>query len=321
MNWGQSITVSVPGTSANLGPGFDCLGMALGIRDELTITLEPQPGVRLKVSGCGSGQVPATEEHLVVRAVRFGLAHYGIDQPPGLELSGHNRIPHGRGLGSSAAAVVAGLAAGIALAKVIDGHPPAAALAVEQRELLTLATYFEGHPDNAAAAIYGGLTIAWCEGDQPRAAVISPHRELAGLLLVPSAQLATAAARQALPDQVPHADAALTAGRAALLMIAITQEPTLLYAATEERLHQEQRAGAMPQSLALLRAIRKRGLAAVVSGAGPSLLVLTTEDQISAVSRQVRELLADEATASGLALTDWQLITPAIGGPGVALSA
>jgi homoserine kinase len=288
--------------------------MALGLRDELRIMLHPQPGIHLDITGCGADEVPADEDHLIVRAVRRGFAHRGIEQAPGMTLSGHNLIPHGRGLGSSAAAVVAGLAAGIALADRVAGNQ-AAALAVQPAELLNLATQFEGHPDNAAAAIYGGLTIAWCSLDQPHAIALTAHPELAGLLLVPKKRLATSAARQALPHSVPHADAALTAGRAALLAIALTREPALLFPATEERLHQQQRAGAMPESLSLLHAMRDKGLAAVVSGAGPSLLVLCRRAQLAATTEQVRGLRAAET----LAVQEWVLSAPKIGEPGVLL--
>ncbi len=355
MNWfGQKVTVSVPATSANLGPGFDCLGLTLGVSDRLTVTATTEPGVRLAVTGCGAGEVPEDESHLVVRAIRRAIDNLGMEQPPGLRLSGHNAIPHGRGLGSSAAAVVAGLAAGSVLGRHLGVIPEAGAGEAtpgeptasqgcqagfsrsQQAELLRLATEFEGHPDNAAAAIYGGLTVAWTSPTEPHAVDICPHPAVAALLLVPSTRLATSTARAALPSQVSHADAALTAGRAALLMVAMTQNPGLLLDATEERLHQEQRAAAMPQTVELLHALRGRGLAAVVSGAGPSLLVLLDASLLLGLGHQdvlagqvksesivgldpARGLARTQALVQDIAGPQWQVSCPEVGVPGVAI--
>lgn len=266
------VTVRVPATSANLGPGFDCLGLALDLHDEVVVTAgDPADGdiVEVAVTGEGASAVPTDATHLVVRAVHRALDELGEAHPP-LALSCTNRVPHGRGLGSSAAAVVAGLLAGRAL--VADGIDRLA-----DDDVLALADAMEGHPDNAAAALLGGLTLAWVEDGAVRAVRLDPRPEVRVTVLVPAVQLSTETARGLLPATVPHADAALTAGRAALLVAALTAVPAVtgvLLAATEDRLHQAQRGPAMPATAELVARLRAEGRAAVVSGAGPSVLVL-----------------------------------------------
>lgn len=266
----RTATVRVPATSANLGPGFDCAGLALDLHDEVAVTAgDGAPEVQVLVEGEGAGTVPTDATHLVVRAVHAALD--ALHEPhPALVLRCTNRIPHGRGLGSSAAAVVAGLLAGRAL--VPDGTDR-----LSDDAVLLLANAFEGHPDNAAACLLGGLTLAWTDaGPLPavHAVRLEPRAELGATVLVPEAELATATARGLLPETVPHADAAHTAGRAALLVAALTAVPGLLMPATEDRLHQGYRASAMPGTDALVQALRGAGRAAVVSGAGPSVLLL-----------------------------------------------
>jgi homoserine kinase len=266
------VTVRVPATSANLGPGFDCLGLALDLHDDVMVAAgDPADGdaVDVAVTGEGAGAVPSDASHLVVRAVHRALDELGEPRPP-LRLVCTNRIPHGRGLGSSAAAVVAGLLAGRTI--VDDG-----ADRLGDADLLRLATAMEGHPDNAAAALLGGLTLAWTEGESVHAVRLDPRPGVRATVLVPEAQLSTETARGLLPESVPHGDAALTAGRAALLVAALTAVPPVagvLLAATEDRLHQAQRAPAMPATADLVGRLRAEGRAAVVSGAGPSVLVL-----------------------------------------------
>lgn len=259
------VRVRVPATTANLGPGFDSLGLALGLRDELEVRALGSPGVVVEVKGQGAGEVPDDETHLVVRAVRLALDHVGASQT-GLHLTCVNRIPHGRGLGSSAAAVVAGILA----ARGLIGEPGA----LDDAVALRIATQLEGHPDNAAPAILGGATIAWSDADGPRAVRIAIDPRLTPVVLVPSTRLATSRARGVLPATVPHADAAFQAGRAALLIEALTRRPDLLFPATEDRLHQRYRAEVMSESVALVDALRARGVAAVISGAGPTVLAL-----------------------------------------------
>ncbi len=243
MSWPvERVAVRVPATSANLGPGFDALGLALGLYDEVQVEVK-RHGLAIDISGEGADTAAAGEGNLVVRAMRAAFAAAG-NQPPGLALRCLNRIPHGRGLGSSAAAIVAGVLA----ARALTGGSPAG----PDSESFALATEIEGHPDNVAACLAGGLTIAWREEAGPRLVRLSP-----------------------LPDVV-HADAAANAGRSALLVAALTSDPANLLAATHDLLHQPYRASVMPRTASLLRSLRAAGVPAVVSGAGPSVLVFLT---------------------------------------------
>lgn len=265
---GRAVRVRVPATSANLGPGFDSLGLALSLYDEVVVRVRPEPGATVTVQGVGAGEVATDDTNLVVRAVRRGLEHAGVDQP-GLELHATNAIPHGRGLGSSAAAIVAGLMAARGLLEgVVD---------LDASTLLSLATEMEGHPDNVAPALFGGLTIAWMTAEGPAYKRLLVHRGVAPVVFVPTSTLSTKLARSLQPENVPHADAAFNVSRSALLVAALIQSPELLLAATEDRLHQAYRASAMPETDALIGLLRQHGLAAVVSGAGPSLLVLGSD--------------------------------------------
>ena len=287
---GTTVTVTVPATSANLGPGFDTLGLALGLRDELTAeVVGPEgPELTVDVSGEGAAEVPDDASHLVVRALDLACAHLGVSRPH-LRLACTNRVPHGRGLGSSAAATVAG----VLLARGLFGAE------LDDDALLDLATAIEGHPDNAAACLLGGLTIAWQDAAGVHAVRSDVHPDVRTVALVPPTALSTATARGLLPATVPHSDAAFTAGRAALLVEALTRRPDLLLAATEDRLHQHYRAVAMPETAAVLGDLRARGVAAVVSGAGPSVLVLLGEagafdDAVPAGWRTVTAPVDDE---------------------------
>ena len=258
------VRVRVPASSANLGPAFDAMGLALGIHDTVEVRTTRGP-TQVEVVGQGAGVVPVDEDHLVVRAMRAGLGHAGARQV-GFSLRCTNAIPHGRGLGSSAAAVVAGLLAARGLLEDPD--------ALDDDAVLALATRFERHPDNAAAALLGGATIAWLDGDIPHAVRIGVAPDLAPAVFVPEARLATTTARAVLPSRVPHEDAAQNAGRAALLVVALTGRRDLLLPATEDRLHQAYRSDVMRASLDLVSSLRADGVPAVVSGAGPSVLVL-----------------------------------------------
>jgi homoserine kinase len=257
--------VRVPATCANLGPGFDALGLALGWYDDVT-AVRAGSGLTIEVSGVGASDVPRDERHLVVRAMDATFAELG-EERGGLALRCENTIPQGCGLGSSAGAVVAGVLLARALAR--DG-----ADRLDDRAALCLAARLESHPDNAAAALLGGFTIAWLEPPGVRAVRMEPSASLRAVVLLPDSVLATETARGLLPPSVPHVDAVHAASRSALLVHAITAEPDLLLAATEDRLHQPYREPAMPKTLALVAKLRVAGLAAVVSGAGPSVLVL-----------------------------------------------
>jgi homoserine kinase len=263
------VRVSVPATSANLGPGFDSLGLALDLRDELTAELTGS-GLTVEVTGVGAGDVPLDEGNLVVRAMRS--AFDALDgQPTGVRLSCHNAIPHARGLGSSSAAIVGGLV--LARALVADG-----AARLDDGALLELAADLEGHPDNVAPALYGGFVISGRDDRGRVYAVPSPvDARITATAFVPPVSLSTELARGLLPHSVPHADAAADAGRAALLVAALAGHPDQLWRATRDYLHQDYRRPAMPASLDLVDALRAGGHAAVVSGAGPTVLALVAD--------------------------------------------
>ena len=279
MPWTDDVVrVRVPATSANLGPGFDALGLALSLHDDVDAWV-CESGLSIEISGESADLAGAGEDHLVVRAMRAAFAVTG-GQPPGIGLRCVNRIPHGRGLGSSAAAIVAGILVAWALADpgplAADGTGPRPADA-----LLGLATELEGHPDNVAACLGGGLTIAWTADGQPRMFRLEPLSSIKPVVCVASAPVRTEVARRLLPDLVPHRDAAANAGRSALLVAALTQLPAgppetsgVLLAATRDWLHQDYRAAAMPETGALVGRLREAGIPAVVSGAGPSVLAL-----------------------------------------------
>ncbi|WP_296630806.1 homoserine kinase [Rhodoluna sp.] len=265
---GRKVTVRVPATSANLGPGFDTLGMALSYYDELEVEAVASEGAFVEVHGEGAGDVPTDASNLVVQSIAFTFKKFG-QTLPGLKLTAHNIIPHGRGMGSSGAAVVSGI---VAAKGLLDGI-----VEIHDQDLLNIATELEGHPDNVAPALFGGLTIAWEDESGPHHKKLFVHRGVSPLELVPSHKMSTALARSLQPDSVPHDDAVFNVSRSALLIAALTQSPELLLAATEDRLHQDYRAAAMPETDAIVKLMREHGHAAVVSGAGPSVLVLASD--------------------------------------------
>lgn len=273
------VEVTVPATSANLGPGFDSLGIALGLRDTLTGEVTGDTGLEVTVSGMGAGEVPLDETHLVYRAMRAGFDEMGC-KVPGIRLHCDNKIPHSRGLGSSSAAIVGG----ICLAR---GLVAGGSLLMDDEAVFNLAARMEGHPDNVAPAFHGGFTIALCEDDSFSATAVSVDPRVRVVVFVPPEPLNTKVARSLLPDVVPHADAASAAGHAALLVVAISGRPELLLAATEDFLHQTYREPAMPDSLRLVRELREAGIAAVVSGAGPTVLAFVDGSTASAVRLRV----------------------------------
>ena len=280
--------VRVPATSANLGPGFDALGLALDLCDDLELEATTG-GVEIEVEGEGAASVPTGEDHLVVQALRRGLDHAGAPQV-GVRLHAMNRIPHGRGLGSSAAATIAGLL----LARGLVSDPEA----LDDDAVLQLAAEFEGHPDNVAPALLGGVVLSWMDGAIASAARLrcAPYA-LRPVVLLPLTTLSTHQARTLLPATVPHGDAVFNGARAALLVHALAEDPSRLLQATEDRLHQEQRAPGMPQSVELMRVLRHEGLPAVISGAGPSVVVL--DGDRSRISSLVRRIVTDPA--------DWRI--------------
>ncbi|MBM0276893.1 homoserine kinase [Micromonospora tarensis] len=260
------VRVRTPATSANLGPGFDALGLALGLYDDVAAEVAPG-GVRVTVTGQGAGELPDDDRHLVVRSMRAAFDRLG-GHPDGLRVECVNRIPQARGLGSSSAAIVAGVL--LARALVVDGEHR-----LDDDAALRLAAEIEGHPDNVAPCLLGGFTVAWSEPGGARAVSLPVADAVRSTVFVPAERGLTATARAALPATVPHGDAALTAGRAALLVHALTADPTLLLPATVDRLHQDYRAAGMPGTFSLVSALRAAGVAAVVSGAGPTVLALS----------------------------------------------
>lgn len=267
------VRIRVPATSANLGPGFDACALALGLYDDVVVQIV-ESGLDVQVAGEGSDKVPTGERHLIVKTLRTTFGLLG-GQPRGLALRCANRIPHGRGMGSSAAAIVAGVVAARAL--VVGGTDR-----LDDDAVLQLATSIEGHPDNVAACLSGGYTIAWSEADRVRVLRLDVAAQVIPVVFVPTTQVATSKARRLLPDTVPFADAALVAGRAALLTAALTGRPDLLLPATEDRLHQSYRAAAMPRTATLVEQLRSAGIPATVSGAGPSVLALCAAATVDA---------------------------------------
>ena len=284
--------VSVPASSANIGPGFDCLGIALDLRDRYAAQVLDEQLIDVDVTGEGAESFAKEgkpgQKNLIIKAMMAGFEHMG-GKPRGIALRALNTIPHGKGLGSSAAAIVGGLA--LARSLVLTGEQ-----FMSNEELIALATELEGHPDNVAAAFYGGATIAWLEkiGSQTfgRAVSIPVAAEINSLLLVPDAALSTAKARKLLPENISHQDAVLNSSRTALLVHALSQRADLLFAATEDLLHQKYRAQAMPKTIDLIDKLRGAGLAAVLSGAGPSVLVLYSgsDSEIDQIQNQVSEI-------------------------------
>jgi homoserine kinase len=270
------VTVAVPATSANLGPGFDCLGLALDLHDLLTGEVV-EAGLVVDVSGEGAATLPRDDRHLVVRAMRTAFEALDVT-PPGLVLRAVNRIPQSRGLGSSSAAIVGGLA--LARALVVGG-----AKLLDDSALLRMATRIEGHPDNVAPALLGGFVVSGHDGAETWGVPAPVVPEISAVAFVPPGGVSTEVARGLLPDQVAHATAAANSGRAALLVAALGGATDQLFRATEDFLHQTFRASAMPESLALVGSLRAAGLAAVVSGAGPTVLVLSADDPAPLLDR------------------------------------
>lgn len=284
---GRTVQVKVPATTANLGPGFDTLGMALALYDELSATVVASGNSRVTVQGVGEASVPTDSSNLVLQSMAATFAHFGVNTPI-VERHCTNRIPHGSGMGSSGAAIVGG----IMLAKgLLEGI-----VEIDAHGLLTLATTLEGHPDNVAPALFGGLSIAWMTDAGPQHKKLTVHRGVSLLVAVPrDITMSTKSARDLQPETVPHEDAVFNLSRSALLIAALIQSPELLHAATEDKLHQDYRAEAMPETNALVHRLRDEGFAAVVSGAGPSVLVLTDDPVERARAASIVDSTTDTA--------------------------
>ena len=290
----SGVTVKVPATTANLGPGFDTLGLALSLYDELEVTVRDEPGVFVEVIGVGAGEVPTDGSNLVAQTIAHTFGVFGVAMP-GLHLVARNSIPHGRGLGSSGAAIVSGIMAAKGLLEGV--------VEIDSEALLRIATDLEGHPDNVAPALFGGLTIAWMSDSGPRHKKLMVHRGVSPVVFVPQTTMSTALARSLQPESVSRQDAIFNVSRSSLLIAALIQSPELLLDATEDKLHQSYRASAMQETNDLITLLRDNGLAAVVSGAGPSLLVLGSDP---AQRTFAAELVAAHST------TPWQPLMLAV---------
>lgn len=305
---GTGVTLRVPASSANLGPGFDCVGLALGVWDEATVTVIDGPGPVIEVTGSGADVVPRDASHLVHRTMVTAWEHLGVEPPAGVHLSSRNAVPHGRGLGSSATAIVMGVAAAQALSSLGSGGDGQ----LDLDTINTIACALEGHPDNASASVFGGATLSTTEAGEPlpttRTVPLRLDPRITPVVLVPDQQLSTHTARSVLPDVVPLATAAANSARVGLLVHALTTDPGMLTAGTTDLLHQESRRPSYATSMALVDALRAEGLAATISGAGPSVLALTTTDRV------------DEVGAIAAAReTSWQVLTPGVPDRGVHL--
>lgn len=281
---GRKVRVRVPGSSANLGPGFDTLGLAVGIWDVVEVEVISS-GIQVEVHGQGEGELPLDSSHLVVRAINAGLKAADV-VAPGLRVVCHNSIPQSRGLGSSAAAAVAGVTAANALAD----------FCLSTDQVVQLASAFEGHPDNAAASVLGGFVVSWTDvpvdgQSAPQYhAVSSPvHPSIKATALVPSFRASTEAVRRVLPSDVSHVDARFNVSRTAVMTVALRAQPELLWEGTRDRLHQPYRADVLPVTAEWVNRLRNRGFAAYLSGAGPTAMVLSTEPLPEKILTQARE--------------------------------
>lgn len=280
---GIKATVTVPGSSANLGPGFDTLGLAVGIYDTIEVEVIDS-GLEVEVYGEGEDDLPRDGSHLVVKAIMSGLNAAGV-QAPGLRVVCTNSIPQSRGLGSSASAAVGGVIAANSLA----GFP------LTQEQIVQLSSAFEGHPDNAAASVLGSAVVSWTttpvDGSQPgyRAVTIPVDPQIKATALVPNFHANTQAVRRVLPSHVTHTDARFNVSRAAVMTVALQSHPDLLWEGTRDRLHQPYRADVLPITAEWVNRLRNRGYAAYLSGAGPTVMVLSTEPVEGTILAEARE--------------------------------
>lgn len=291
----SAIRVKVPATSANLGPAFDSGGLALSLFDEIEVSFTDSPGVQVDIDGYGRNTLPRNQDHLIAKVML--QVFETLDTPvAGLYLRCINKIPHGRGLGSSAAAITAGVVAARALAGEASSR-------MDDAGALDFATKIEGHPDNVAACLLGGFTISWTDSHQhhteseklnahkhihsdgihSHAVKLQVNSEVVPVIFIPKFEMETKKARLLLPSHVPHRDAAFNVARSALLVHALTNDPELLFIATEDKLHQPYRRNAMQTTGNLIQSLRSRGVAAMISGAGPAVLVLTTKAELATV--------------------------------------
>ena len=265
----------MPATSANLGPGFDCFGLALELRDRYIAQVIDEKELDLDVVGEGADEVPRDEKNLLVKSIHKGWDFLGLTKKeyPGLALRALNNLPHGRGLGSSASAIIGGLI--LARSLVVGGVDR-----MNDNDVLTLATEMEGHPDNVAGALHGGAVISWSGNEFADAIKLEVSPRITAVAFIPSNNVPTSKARKMLPESIPHQDAVKNSIHSALLTQALTTRPDLLLTATEDFLHQSYREAAMPKSFALMQKLRAAGVPAFISGAGPTVLALLVDADI-----------------------------------------
>ncbi len=284
------LRVRVPATTANLGSGFDCVGMAFDWCDELTLETFDDGRLEVVVTGEGAGDVPLDERHLVVSSILLGLEAFGAARP-GLRLTCHNTIPHSRGLGSSASAIVAGLAAAWGIARPgVD---------LDRAAITRLGTEVEGHPDNVGAAAWGGAILAWARDERVSLVQLPLPEGFRAIVYVPDFECGTSEARAVLPETVSRGDAVAQAITAAALPLALTVRPDLLFDATFDRLHQQYRAPLMPQSFDLMTGLRAVGVPAAISGAGPTVIAVGLPDQLAAAEGVAADGFAVHRLAPG----------------------
>ncbi|MDO5699796.1 MAG: homoserine kinase [Dermatophilus congolensis] len=319
---GTAVRVHACASSANLGPGFDSIGMALGVWDSYVAAVVDEPGLVIEIDGDDQG-VPRNERHLVYATMKRAFTELGAALPAGLVLRCAPTIRQGRGMGSSAAAIAAGVAIAHGLVALATRGDDAVAsdgtVTIDLLAVNDLAGRLEGHPDNASASVLGGLTLSWTQdGGDPvmqrplhyLSAQVPLHPDIEPCVVVPVTQLPTATARAVLPAQVPHVEAARNSGTAALLVLALSHRPDLLMPATREWLHQEQRRSSLGGAMELVDALRARGCPAVISGAGPSVLVLGTYDMAGTVDEVVAEVHASSEAG-------WRVLRPGVPESGV----
>ncbi|AEG83608.1 homoserine kinase [Corynebacterium ulcerans] len=294
---GKKVSVTVPASSANLGPGFDTLGLAVSLYDTVEVEVVAS-GLSVEVFGEGQGELPLDGSHLVVKALRAGLKAADA-HAPGLKVVCHNSIPQSRGLGSSAAAAAAGVCAANGLA----GCP------LSDEQLVQLSSAFEGHPDNAAASVLGQAVVSWTEipvdgktEPQYRAVTIPVAESIMATALVPNFHASTEAVRRVLPTDVTHLDARFNVSRCAVMTVALQHHPELLWEGTRDRLHQPYRADVLPVTAEWVNRLRNRGYAAYLSGAGPTVMVLSTEP--------VDESMLNDACEAGLRVLPLEVAQP-----------
>ena len=266
----RSIRVRVPATSANLGPGFDALGVACTLYNEMTLTLTHEKGLHIYARGEGAAYIPGDERNIVWKSIQYLLQRADrAEEFQGAKIRMNNRIPLSRGLGSSATAIVAGLTA----ANAIVGSP------FDRQDLLQLATDIEGHPDNVAPAIFGGFTVNTVTNGHVECFSFLPRIFMRFVVMVPDFYLSTKSAREVLPAEVPMKDAIFNVSHAAMMVAALARgSEKHLGNAFEDALHQNYRASLIPGMFDVFAAAKKAGAyGAVLSGAGPCLIAFVPE--------------------------------------------